>query len=96
MKVPQFYVTVALGAICLVLSIVSLLLSKSNQTLQAQYQAQQDEINRGNATLQVGQNVLRDMAELSVKNDKIKEVLKNNGYNVTVNASATPSPSPAK
>ena len=92
MKVPQFYITVALGAICLVLSITSLLLSKSNQNLQAQFQAQQEEINKGELSLKVGQNLLRDMAELSVKNEKIAAVLKNNGFTVNANPSATPTP----
>jgi len=92
MKVPQFYITVALGVICLVLSITSLLLSKSNQNLQAQFQAQQEEINKGELSLKVGQNLLRDMAELSVKNEKIAAVLKNNGFTVNANPSATPTP----
>ena len=90
MKVPQFYITVALGAICLVLTITSLLLSKSNQNLQAQFQAQQEEINKGELSNKIGQNLLHDMAELSLKNNKIAEVLKANGYTVNVNPSATP------
>lgn len=90
MKVPQFYITVALGAICLVLSITSLLLTKSNQNLQAQFQAQQEEINKGELSNKIGQNLLHDMAELSLKNDKIAAVLKANGYTVNVNPSATP------
>jgi hypothetical protein len=90
MKVPQFYITVALGAICLLLSITSIMLTKSSQNLQTQFQAQQEEINKGDLGNRVGQNLLHDMAELSVKNTKIAEVLKANGYTVNVNPSATP------
>ena len=90
MKVPQFYITVALGAICLLLSIATIMLSKSGQSIQSKYQAQQEEINKGELSNKVGQSLLRDMAELSLKNKKIAEVLKANGYTVNANPSATP------
>jgi signal transduction histidine kinase len=90
MKVPQFYITVGLGAICLILSIASILITKSSQNLQTQFQAQQEELNKGDLSLKVGQNLLREMAELSLKNPKISEVLKANGYTVNANPSATP------
>ena len=94
MKPFQFYTTLALGALCLVLSITAIILGKTNNNLQQQQQAQQEEINRGNMSMQVGQNMLRDMAEISLKNDKIKQVLAQNGY--TVNPAPTPAPSPSK
>jgi len=94
MKAPQFYITLALGALCLVLSLTAIVLGKSNNNLQQQQQSQQAEINRGNMSIQIGQNMLRDMAELSLKNDKIKQVLARNGY--TVNAAPTPAPTPSK
>ncbi|MEI6352005.1 MAG: hypothetical protein WCP06_12975 [Verrucomicrobiota bacterium] len=96
MKPPQFYIAVALGAVCLVLSIAAIALGQSNQRLQAQLQSQQDEINFATANVQQGQGMIRDMAQLSVKNDKIKQALARNGINVTVNASPTPSPTPAQ
>ena len=96
MKIPQFYITLGLSTLCLLLSITSILLGKTNSSLQQQYQAQQEEINRGNVSMQLGQNILRDMAQLSLKNDKIKQVLAQNGYTVNVAPSATPSPTPAK
>lgn len=92
MKAPQFYITLALGTLCLVLAITSIVLGKTNNTLMQTQQQQQEEINRGNTSVQIGQNLLRDMAEVSLKNDKIKDVLARNGY--TVNAA--PSPTPAK
>jgi len=96
MKVPQFYVTLALGTLCLALSITSIVLGKNNNALQLQQQKQQEEINRGNMSVQVGQNLLRDMAELSLKNDKIKQVLARNGYTVNVAPATTPASSPTK
>jgi uncharacterized membrane protein YvbJ len=94
MKAPQFYITLAVGTLCLILSITSIVLGKNNNNLQRQVQAQQEEINRGNQSLQIRQNLLKDMAELSLKNEKIKQILSNNGY--TVNVAPTPSPTPAK
>jgi len=94
MKAPQFYITLALGALCLVLSITAIVLGKTNTNLQQQQQVQQEEINKGNMSIQIGQNMLRDMAEISLKNDKIKQVLARNGY--TVNAAPSPTPTPSK
>ena len=96
MKPPQFYATVALGAVCLVLSIAAIVLGQGNQRLQAQLQGAQDEINVATANVQQGQGLVRDMAQLSVKNDKIKQALARNGITVNVNASPTPSPTPAQ
>lgn len=96
MKVPQFYVTLALGALCLALSITTIVLGNKNNYLQMQQQKQQEEINRGNMSIQVGQNLLKDMAELSLKNEKIKQVLARNGYTVNVAPTTTPAATPAK
>ena len=93
MKSLHFYTTLALGAVCLVLSITTIVLGISSNSLQQRQQQQQAEINRGNASVQVGQNILRDMAELSLKNEKIKQVLSQNGYTVNVAPKATPTPS---
>lgn len=89
MKVPQFYVSVALGALCVILSITFLLLSKSTQNLQVQIQAQQQEVNQANAIAQHFQSLASDMVQASAKNDKIKQILAQNG--ITVNAPAAPS-----
>ena len=93
MKPPQFYITVALSAACLVMSVAVIWSNQTNQRLQLELQREQDTINQGQATLQVGQNLLKDLAEISMKDDKIKQVLARNGYTVNVNASPSPSPS---
>ena len=96
MKAPQFYLTLVLGVLCLALSITVIVLGSTNTKLQLQQQKQQEEINRGNMSAQVGQNMLRDLAELSLKNDKIKQVLAHSGYTVNAAPAPPPSPSPEK
>lgn len=101
MKAPQFYITLALGALCLVLSITCIVLGKNNSNLQMQQQQQQEEINKGKVSAQIAQNLIRDMADLSLTNDKIKQVLTANGIRVNPpvpapSPSATPAASPVK
>lgn len=88
MKPTQFYIGAALGAACLVLSIASVSMGQSNQRLQTEAQAQQLEINKGNMSQQIGTNLLREMAQSSVKNEKMKAVLAKNGFNVQVTENA--------
>jgi hypothetical protein len=93
----SFYISTAASALALVLSIVLFIVGGTNQTLQADVQAQQtvlqqqqEEINRGNSiSQQVGPALLRDMAVASTKNEKMKALLAANGYQVNV---ATPAP----
>ena len=96
MKSLHYYTTLALGAVCLLLSITTIVLGRSNNSLQLQQQQQQVEINKGNLSMQVGQNLLRGMAEPSLKSEKIKQVLTRYGLTVTVNPTSTSAPSPAK
>jgi hypothetical protein len=50
---------------------------------QAAVQAQQEQINQGTVIAQqIAPNLLHDMAEASVKNDKIKQILARHGYTV--------------
>ena len=100
MKPPHFYIAVAISALCFLLSITVILLGNSNQKLQnalqkqqTQLQSQQEEINRGNAGQQVGSNILRDMATVSVDDKAMKDVLAKHGYTVNV---ATPAPGDSK
>jgi hypothetical protein len=94
MKPPQFIAAVILSLIPLILTINLIFMGQKNQSLEAQLQTQQEQINTGSRIQQVGMNVLKDIAAASVKDDKLKEVLQKNGYSVTVN-SPSPSPSPA-
>jgi hypothetical protein len=88
---------VATGA-CVILCIVVLALGKSNQSLQLEVQkkqqdlqAQQEQINEGNIiSQQIGPNLLRDMATVSVKNEKMKLLLGKHGYQVNTPPPGTP------
>ena len=99
MKIP-FYISVGASALCLVLSIVVFAVGLSNQTLQTEVQkqqqalqAQQAEIENGNRiSKEIGQGVLKDMATVSLKNDKMKALLAKHGYNVQVAPNNTPAP----
>lgn len=88
MKPTHYYISVALAALCVVLSLTLFILESSTrnrqaelQKLQAQYQTQQEQINAGiTISQQVGPNLLRDMA--SVTDDAgMKAVLSKHGYN---------------
>jgi len=96
MKPIEVYITSALGGISILLVIALFTLSQANQGITRGIQAQQNVINQGRVGEQVGQAVLRDMAALSVQNDKIKKLLADNGFNVTRNnpAASTPAPTP--
>lgn len=91
MKPTQYYILVALGALCLILSVFSVAISQSNQRLQAQLQASQQEVQRGNVSQQVGNNIVTDLGNLSLTNPKVKDFLAKHGINVST-ASPTPTP----
>lgn len=104
-----FYTSVAASALSLVLAIILFAVGLSNQSLQAQVQKQQDELRRQQEEInkgaqiaqQVGPALLQDMAKSALKNDKMRELLKKNGYEIKLPASPAPgaaaaSPAPAK
>ncbi len=63
---------------------------QSLQTQQQQLQVQKARIDRGNTiSQQVGPALLQDMATLSLKNEKLKNLLAKHGYNVQVKADET-------
>jgi hypothetical protein len=101
MKSSHYYLSVGVAALCLILSITVIVLGNSNQKLQvelqnyqARLQAQQEQINAGNViSQQVGPNLLRDMATVSVDEPPMKELLGKHGYTVNV---TTPAPGAAE
>lgn len=115
----SFYISVAAATLSLLLSVIILVVGQMNQGLQtdiqgkqkevqavqADLQRQQEQINIANQiSQQLGPNLLRDMAVVSLKNDKMKALLSKHGYNVQQQATpapggggaaAAPAPSPA-
>ena len=99
MKIP-FFISVGASALCLLLSIIVFAVGLSNQTLQTEVQKQQQAIQAQQAEIENGarinqeisQGVLKDMATVSLKNDKMKALLAKHGYNVQVAPNNTPAP----
>ena len=97
MKIP-FYISVAASALCLILSVIVFAVGLSNHGIQAEIQkqqqavqAQQVEIDAGTQINQrIGPELLRDMASVSVKNEKMKSLLAKHGYNVQVKDTPAP------
>ncbi len=114
----SFYISVAMSALSLVLAVILLAVGFGNQGLQSEIQDQQKEIQKQQAELQkqqeqintggqiqqkVGPALLQDMAQVSLKNEKMKALLNKHGYNVQQQATpapggsgaAAPAPAPA-
>ena len=91
MKSYQFYIVTGLAALCLILSIAAIFLGQSNQAAQSEVQQQQEEINKGVTTQQIGTNILRDMASLADKNYNLRNLLAKNGYTLTSTVTPTAS-----
>ena len=90
----QFVLASILGAICIILAVAVIVAGRSNQSLQAQLQAQQIEITKGTQSQQIGSNLVRDIAVAAAKNQKLKDLLIRNGF--TLNETPSPSPAPAR
>lgn len=86
MKQIEVTITSALAGVSILLVIALFTLSKANQEDSLILQSQQNTINQARLAGQAGQSIIRDLAALSVQNEKIRILLANNGYNVTRNA----------
>jgi hypothetical protein len=102
MKIP-FYVSLAATGLSLILSVVLFIfggidqgLQAENQKQQQELQKQQEQINTGNTiTTDVGPKLLQDMARVSIKDEKMRELLAKHGYTVNTPAPASPAPGAA-
>ncbi len=94
MKRSQFVFLLVLAVACLCLALVSIVFARQNQKLQVEVQGQQVIINKGALSQQIGANLLREMAAAASSDDKMRELLQENGYNVSANSAASPSPAP--
>ena len=80
----------AVGVICLCLSLVTIVFSRQNRKLQEVVQAQQALMNKGALSQQIGTNLVREMATAAQTDDKMRQLLKDNGF--TFNAQPEVSP----
>ena len=101
MKSGQYYICVAVSGLCLLMTALLFLVGQSASGLQTTLAQQQEEINKGSLSQQVGQNLLREMAQVALNNPRVLEVLRRSGYNITAApapaqpGSAQPAPTPA-
>jgi hypothetical protein len=86
LKKWQFIVLTLAGGACVLLAAGLVVLNQSNAKLQLQLALQQDVINKGSVSAQVGTNLLRDMANVAVSDEAMKDVLKKNGFSLNTNA----------
>ena len=87
----QFNLLLMIGIACVCLSFVVIAFAHENRKLQAQLQAQQVVVNKGALSQQIAANLLREMAAVAQTDEKMRQLLVDNGYNF----SAQPSPSPS-
>lgn len=85
-------IAITLGAACLLAAAALIFVGQSNQSLQLELGRQQDEINKGALCQQVGANLLREMGQMAVGNERMRDLLKRHGFTLTLNPPATPAP----
>lgn len=94
-----YFTSVAASGISLVLSIVLFGVGLSNQTLQAEVQKKQQELQKQEQEIekgrqiqgQLGPKLLQDMANVALKDENMKALLKKHGYDLKPPESPAPS-----
>ena len=79
MKPWEFGVSLLLGIAALGLAVATILLDRSSQRLQEQYQRQQMEIERGANSQQLGNSILQDTVRAAEINANLRAFLKAKG-----------------
>ena len=92
MKRVEFILLMVIAVICLCLSLVTIVFARQNRRLQEAVQAQQAMINKGSLSQQVGTNLVREMATVAQTDEKMRQLLKDNGFNLTPQPEASPNP----
>ncbi|MCX6997799.1 MAG: hypothetical protein NTV49_12105 [Kiritimatiellaeota bacterium] len=98
MKNWKSTVSMALGAVCLVLAIAVVWIGQTAQQLQMQLQQKQNEINSGllgQTGQKLGSSILSDMANLALSDQRMRKLLTDNGYTINVNPTSGGSASDA-
>jgi hypothetical protein len=90
MNRAEFSLLMALGVICLCLSLVTIVFARQNRKLQEGVQAQQALINKGALSQQIGTNLVREMATAAQTDEKMRQLLQENGFNLTPQTSPNP------
>jgi len=93
MKHWQFVLLTTMGVACLCLSLITIVFAHQNRKLQEAVQAQQAIINKGALGLQIGANLVRELAGIAPIDEKMRDLLNASGYNSSVTPAVT-SPAP--
>jgi hypothetical protein len=92
MKRWQFVLLIITAAACLVLSLVTIVFARENRKLQEAVQGQQTIINKGALSQQIGTNLVREMAVAAQTDEKMRQLLQANGFNLPPAPTASPRP----
>ncbi|HEY5036708.1 MAG TPA: hypothetical protein VII74_06205 [Chthoniobacterales bacterium] len=92
MKRWQFTLLMIVAVVCVCLTFVSIVFARQNQKLQADVQAQQVTINKGALSQQIGGNLVREMAAVAKTDDRMKQLLQDNGYKFPTDSSSSATP----
>jgi signal transduction histidine kinase len=92
MKRWEFSALFVIGIVCFCLTLICIVFARQNQKLQAEVQAQQVVINKGTLSKQIGINLLREMGNVAQTDEKMKQLLQENGYSLSANPAASPAP----
>ena len=90
MKRWQFTLLLFIGIVCVCLSLVTIVFARQNRRLQEALQAQQAMINKGALSQQVGNNLLREMAVVAQRDEKMRKLLQDNGFNLPASSTSNP------
>jgi hypothetical protein len=86
-------IATVLSSLALLFALLLLAVGQSAQSKQSELARQQDEINKGSLSQQVGVNLLKEMASVATGNPRMRELLQANGYTLTINTNqAAPKP----
>jgi Na+-translocating ferredoxin:NAD+ oxidoreductase RnfG subunit len=92
MKRWQFLLLMVIAVGCLLLSLITIVFARQNRKLQEAIQSQQSIINKGALSQQIGTNLLREMAAAAQTDERIRQLLQVNGFNLSATPTASPSP----
>lgn len=85
----QYLISLVAGIACLTFSLLLLFAGQSAIKTQTRLALQQEEISRGSISQQVGVNLLRDMGQVALVNERVRQLLAANGYTINYTPPAT-------
>jgi hypothetical protein len=97
LKRGQFWSLSAIGAACLIVAALNMVMYSGNQGLRSRVSSRQQYIQQSLQLQGLYQQIVRAVADLSVRNhdEQLKAILAKEGINVTVHPQAASSPAPA-